>query len=65
MAVSEAVYSEKNEHNLICTTYCQKQFLLACYISTYKSLRTQFLHHTPLHPVQIEVYFNPYVIQVR
>ena len=65
MVVSETVYSEKSEHNLLSTTYCQKQFLLACYTSTFKSLRTQFWHDTPLHPVHIELYFNPYVIQVH
>ena len=65
MVVSETVYIEKSEDNLLSATYCQKQFLLACYTSTLKSLRTQLWYDTPLHLVHIEVYFNPYVIQVH
>ena len=30
MVVSETVYSEKNQHNLMSTMHCQKWFLLVC-----------------------------------
>ena len=65
MAVSEGKYSEKNEHILMSTTCYQKQFQLACYTSTYRSLRIQFWRETSLNPVQNEVHFNPYVILVH
>ena len=66
MAVSETVYREKNkwtqsrEYNVL-----SEAVPLACYTSAFKSLRSQFWHDTPQHPVHIEVYFNPYVMQVH
>ena len=44
---SETVSSEKNEHNLMSTTNCQKQLLLTCYTFTFVTEDTVLTQLSP------------------